>query len=184
MSSKLAHSWVPWNSVAFFLLNLMEPLVSSKLWVFHLDRIPSTFELPNFDVNYIQFCLMNQFPEVNKHTVSFRMSLSPTYVLLSICVIPHEVSALRISIKLSFNSSFQCSSKFFSSNNFHGTIPRVPWNISNNIWKTSVVPWNFVELKEHNPKLDGIPWNFVQILSSMEFHRPFSILPTSGTNFS
>ena len=49
----------------------------------------------------------------------------------------------------------------------------------NNIWTTPVVPWNSLEIKQHNLKFHGIPWNFVQIQSSMEFHGTFSILPGS-----
>ena len=53
---------VPWKSTEYFLLNLMESLVSSKLWVFNLGRISSNFEFTNFDNNYLQFCRMNKFP--------------------------------------------------------------------------------------------------------------------------
>ena len=64
-----------------FLLNLMEPVVSSILWIFNLDRTPSNFEFPDFDDRYIQFCWMNQFPKVNKHPISFCITLSPTFIL-------------------------------------------------------------------------------------------------------
>ena len=49
----------------------------------------------------------------------------------------------------------------------------------NNIWITSVVPWNYMEHKQQNLKFYGIPWSFVQIQSSMKFHGTFSIRPSS-----
>ena len=67
---------------------------------------------------------------------------------------------------------------------FNGTFSMVPWKFLNNIWATSVVPLNSMELKQQNVKFHGIlsrsmkllpysrvPWN------SMEFHGTFNFPP-------
>ena len=107
------------------------------------------------------------------------VSFTNVCFVINICIIPNEFQALLIAYQNITKNLFSLLIKTYFDQKFHGAFIRVPWNFSNNIWTTCVVPWYSMELKLQNLKFHRIPWNFVQIQSSMEFHGTFSILLNS-----
>ena len=72
---------------------------------------------------------------------------------------------------------------------FHGTFSRVPWNFLNNIWTTSVVPWNSMEFHGILSR-SKVPWNSMELFphfrvpwNSMEFHGTFNFPQKSSMEF-
>ena len=148
------------------------------------------FEFQNSDANGFQLCRMNWFPSVNKRPITFCKSLSPTCVLLSIfalyliCIsnITHYVT--KYHSKSLFNAHWN-----FLVKKFHGTFSKVPWNFLNNIWTTSVVPWNSMEFHGILSR-SKVPWNSMELFThsrvpwnSMEFHGTFNFPPKSSMEF-
>ena len=89
------------------------------------------------------------------------LCLFSIFALYLICIsdITHYVT--KYHSKSLFNDHW-----IFLVKKFLGTFSRVPWNFLNNIWTTSVVPWNSMEFCP-DPKFHGIPWNFFH---TPEFH--------------
>ena len=118
------------------------------------------------------------------NTITFCKSLSPTYVLLSIfalyliCIsnINHYVT--KYHSKSLFNAHWN-----FLVKKFHGTFSKVPWNFLNNIWTTSVVPWNSMEFHGILSR-SKVPWNSMELFphsrvpwNSMELFLKFHGIP-------
>ena len=108
--------------------------------------------------------------------ISFYMSLSPTYVLLSIFVLYHmNFRHYSLCIKIAFQISVQCSLKLILIENameyspeLHGTF----WTTleRHGTWATKhQIPWNSMEFCT-DPKYHGIPWNFPILPISIELH--------------
>ena len=160
-------SSTPWNS--------RELLVSSKL------AHPKLHEITR---NFMKLFMTAQLVHSKFHVIpiSFYMSLSPTYVLLSIFVLYHmNFRHYTLCIKIAFQISVQCSLKLILIENsmeyspeLHGTF----WTTleRHGTWATKhQIPWNSMEFCT-DPKFHGIPWNFS--------HTPdFHWTPWNSTDF-
>ena len=117
--------------------------------------------------------------------VSFtNLCLFSIFALYLICIsdITHYVT--KYHSKSLFNDHW-----IFLVKKFHGTFSRVPWNFLNNIWTTSVVPWNSMEFHGILSR-SKVPWNSMELFphsrvpwNSMEFHGTFNFPPKSSMEF-
>ena len=163
----------------FLFYYLMEPFVSSILWVLNLDRIPWN----------LSFQILLQIIFNFSGWINFRKSISTLYLFTSLfhplmvyyqylhytlCIsgITHYVS--KYHSKSLFNAHwnvFWSKSSMELSPEVRGTLwttfeqylwfHGIPWNLSNAT--RPQVPWNSMEFCQ-DPKFRGIPWNF--------FHNP------------
>ena len=111
-----------------------------------------------------------------------QVSFANICFIINICIIPYmHFQHYSLRNKISFKISFQCSLKLFGQ--------KVPWNFLNNIWTTSVVPWNSMEFHGILSR-SKVPWNSMELFphsrvpwNSMEFHGTFNFPPKSSMEF-